>query len=107
MSCADDDDVDCAEALDQIYEYLYGELDPSQVAAMKAHIERCSHCLEEYGVEQEIHALVARSCSCRPAPEELRRRIVETITHLRVTASFGPNTASATISVRSKQQPWQ
>jgi len=106
MSCAEDD-VDCAKALAEIYEYIDGEMDTERLEAVQSHIDGCSHCLGEYGVEQEIKTLVARSCACSGAPEELRQRILAKITQVRLTASFGPNSASASISIHTSSIPPQ
>lgn len=98
MSC-NDDNIDCTEVLDRMYEYLDGELTAEEFAPTRQHIERCGLCLEEFDVEQAIRQRVRRSCACE-APADLRARIVSTITHLRVTATWGNQTASASITIR-------
>ncbi len=75
MSCGDSHDVDCSEALDQVYEYLHHELSPQRLELIHQHLEECSHCLAEYDLEQIVRDLVHRSC-CTPAPESLRTAVI-------------------------------
>lgn len=92
MSCSDDT-VDCAEALDRVYEYLDGELDPSRLELVRLHLDECSHCLQQFGLEQEVRMLVARGCTCAQAPQQLRDRILARITTIRVSAVYGGGVA--------------
>ena len=39
------------------------------------HLEDCSSCLREFGIEQEFKALVRRRCGGDPTPAGLRERI--------------------------------
>lgn len=84
MSCGDPHDVDCTEVLDQVYEYLHHELDESKLAKIQQHLDECSPCLQQYGLEQAVRDLVLRACSCQSAPESLRLTIMSRITQVRV-----------------------
>ena len=42
---------------------------------IRHHLDECSPCLREYGIEQEVKALVARCCGSDKAPMELRERL--------------------------------
>ena len=42
---------------------------------IKQHLDECSPCLREYGIEQEVKALVARCCGQEKAPPELMARL--------------------------------
>ncbi|MCB0917335.1 MAG: mycothiol system anti-sigma-R factor [Actinobacteria bacterium] len=86
MECADDG-MDCREVLDQVYEYLDGELDADAVAAVKSHLDACSHCLREFGLEDAIRHLVAKSCGCQTAPTGLRNQILTRITEVRMSGA--------------------
>lgn len=85
MACIDDG-VDCDEVLSEVYEYLHDELDHERMEQVRSHLERCGHCLQQYGLEREVQALIARSCGCSTAPDSLRQRIVQRITEIRVTS---------------------
>lgn len=75
MSCGDHHDVPCSEVLDRVYEYIDGELDTQRVHLIKEHLDECSPCLKEFGLEESVKAIVKRSCS-DPAPAELRAKVL-------------------------------
>lgn len=91
MSC-DDNDVDCADVLDQVYEFLSHELDDRSIAyhEIKAHLDGCQPCLSKYDLERVIREMLARSCGCEHAPEELRLKIRARIREVRVQISQTP-----------------
>jgi mycothiol system anti-sigma-R factor len=93
MSCIGDG-ADCAEVLDQVYDFLHHELDDAHSARIQQHLDECGFCLRQYGLEQEVQHLIARSCGCSTAPEALRARIIERITHIRVTGTGITGTAA-------------
>ena len=82
MSC-DADDADCAQALARVYEYLDGELSPSDLERIREHIDDCGPCLQQYDLDIALKALVRRSCQ-ESAPADLRERIMVKITEIRI-----------------------
>ena len=79
---------DCSRARLQLYEYLDGEMDPHDCVKIRAHLEQCGPCLEEYDIDQIIKALVRRSCDCEAAPMELRSQIMSRITTFTMTVEY-------------------
>lgn len=75
MSRGDPHEADCREVLEEVYLYLDLECSQSRREVIRAHLDECSPCLREYGIEQEVKALVGRCCGAETAPEELRRRL--------------------------------
>lgn len=69
------DKVRCEEALADIYLLLDRECSPERDAALRAHIEDCPPCLEEYGIDEHIKQLLARKCGGDHAPAELKTRL--------------------------------
>ncbi|WP_410572536.1 mycothiol system anti-sigma-R factor [Amycolatopsis sp. cmx-4-61] len=69
------DKVRCEEALADIYLLLDRECSPERDAALRAHIEDCPPCLEEYGIDEHIKRLLARKCGGDHAPAELKSRL--------------------------------
>ena len=65
---------ECADFLDQIVYLLDNELDESECAAVRVHLEGCHPCLEKYDLQRTVKAIVARSCA-ESAPAELRERV--------------------------------
>lgn len=78
MSCGDPHDVDCRDVLEAVYLYLDGETDQDALAAIRLHLDECSPCLREFGIEREVKLLIARSCA-ETAPDSLRDAVVERI----------------------------
>jgi len=76
------DRVDCAQAIDQLFEFLDAEIDDERGDLIRTHLASCEQCLAEYDVVDHIKALVKRSCGER-APEELHVRIRSQLTVLR------------------------
>jgi mycothiol system anti-sigma-R factor len=68
------DRAECREALDVLYHYLDGELDEQRRVVIRAHLERCSPCLEVFDFEAELKIVVAQRCR-ESVPESLRRRV--------------------------------
>ncbi|GAB3346486.1 mycothiol system anti-sigma-R factor [Micromonospora halotolerans] len=75
MSCGKPHETDCREVLAEVYLYLDLECGEERRVLIREHLEECGPCLHEYGIEQEVKALVARCCGNETAPEQLRERL--------------------------------
>jgi mycothiol system anti-sigma-R factor len=84
MSCGRPHEVDCLEILKKVYVYLDGEIDPHGCAEIRQHLDECGPCLQKYGLEQAVKALVARSCGNDPVPSDLRMKVMMRIQQVRV-----------------------
>ena len=72
------DDVEitsCDDVLSHVFEFLDHETDDARRAVIAEHLEDCSPCLRQFGIEQEFKALVRRRCGGDPTPVGLRDRI--------------------------------
>ncbi len=69
------EEVNCREVITEVYLYLDLECSEDRRAVIKRHLEECSPCLREYGIEQEVKALVGRCCGQEKAPAELVARL--------------------------------
>ncbi len=76
MSCGSPHAVECSEVLDRVYEYLDGELDPDRVHVIKEHLDECTPCLREFGLEEAVKSLVKRSCGRDDVPGDLRSKVL-------------------------------
>ncbi|GAA1006748.1 anti-sigma factor RsrA [Acrocarpospora pleiomorpha] len=83
MSCGDHHDTDCGDVLDRVYSYLDGELDEAGCADIRQHLDECSPCLREYGLDKAVKQLVAKHCGCDPVPDDLRAKIRSKIDEVR------------------------
>jgi mycothiol system anti-sigma-R factor len=87
MSCGEPHDVDCVEVIEQVYLYLDGEIDETHRVEVREHLDDCGPCLRQYGIEQEVKALVARSCGGDSAPDELKIRLRAKLAEVRIDIS--------------------
>jgi len=83
MSCGEPHETSCSEVLEAVYLYLDGEQDSVHRDGVRIHLDECSPCLRQYGLEQAVKALVARSCA-EAAPSELRERVLLRLQQVRV-----------------------
>jgi mycothiol system anti-sigma-R factor len=58
--------------------------EPASYAIVEEHLDECAPCLRKYDLERVVKELVARSCACEQAPEELRQRVLTRIQEIRV-----------------------
>ena len=84
MSCGEHHDRPCDEVLEQVWFYLDGEIDAADCATIRHHLDECSPCLRKFGIEQEVKALVARSCGSDHAPDDLKDRVRAKLIEVRI-----------------------
>jgi mycothiol system anti-sigma-R factor len=82
VSCGEPHETDCRDVLAEVYLYLDLECSDDRRDLIRTHLDECSPCLREFGIEQEVKALVARSCGDERAPVELRERLRLRLTEL-------------------------
>jgi mycothiol system anti-sigma-R factor len=86
VSCGNPHETDCREVLDEVYLYLDLECADERRDLIRTHLDECSPCLREYGIEQEVKALVARCCGNETAPADMLARLRSRIAELRTDA---------------------
>ncbi|MDG6104836.1 mycothiol system anti-sigma-R factor [Dactylosporangium aurantiacum] len=86
MSCGDPHETDCSDVLAEVYLYLDLECADDRRSLIRDHLDECSPCLREFGIEQEVKALVARCCGSELAPAELKDRLRLKLSELVVNA---------------------
>ena len=74
--------IDCDDVLKDLYLYLDDESDVELRNRIRQHLDACSPCLRQYGLEQDVRSLVARCCGGDHAPETLHERIRLRITEV-------------------------
>jgi mycothiol system anti-sigma-R factor len=50
--------------------------------SIRQHLDECSPCLREFGLEEAVKRLVAKHCGCDSAPSELRSKVLVRIRRL-------------------------
>jgi mycothiol system anti-sigma-R factor len=89
----------CADVMADVWRFLDDELDPDRRAAVRRHLDECSPCLEESGIDTKLKALLARKCGGDRAPEQLRARIAAAVIAWQADDATGVSIASAEFSV--------
>jgi mycothiol system anti-sigma-R factor len=79
MSCGDPHETDCSQVLAELWLLLDNECDRERRELLQRHLEECGPCLEEYGLEEHLKALLARKCRGEHAPDTLKQRLRESI----------------------------
>ncbi len=69
----------CDDVLADVWTFLDDELDPAARAAVQRHLDECSPCLEEAGLDAKLKHLLHEKCGGDRAPERLRLRLVARI----------------------------
>ena len=70
---------DCAAAMRQLWDYLDQELSEERMAAMRDHLDRCQGCWPHYDFDKAFLAAIARAQQGRTCPDEVRRRVLDTL----------------------------
>jgi mycothiol system anti-sigma-R factor len=68
--------MDCADCLERLYSYLDRELAPAELTEVRAHLDDCGGCEDNFVLEERFLARVRDCCQEDVAPTELRTRIV-------------------------------
>jgi mycothiol system anti-sigma-R factor len=71
-------DVDCGEAVRQLYVYLDGELTEERRVEISVHLDECGPCADAAGFEAELRAVISSRCKDR-VPESLIARVAAAI----------------------------
>jgi anti-sigma factor (TIGR02949 family) len=70
---------DFAKCLDA---YVDGELDPSEMLSLQAHVEHCEGCSERVLIERALRGELRAQVHSARVPEELRMRVTQAIAEL-------------------------
>lgn len=73
-------DHDCRNVLARVHEFLDHELSEDDADHIRAHLQACEPCMDEFDIQQAMKSLVKRSCTADPAPQELRAKIHDLLT---------------------------
>jgi mycothiol system anti-sigma-R factor len=77
MSCGNHHDTDCSEVLAEVWLFLDNECDESRRALLTQHLDECSPCLAQYGLDEKVKYLLANKCGGEHAPDSLKARLRE------------------------------
>ena len=69
----------CHEVLAEVWAFLDNECDEKRRRLLEQHLDECSPCLEQYGIEEHLKVLLARKCGGEHAPEAFKQRLRDQI----------------------------
>ena len=75
MSCGEHHETDCSEVLAEVWLFLDHECDAKRRELLEKHLDECSPCLEQFGIEEHLKVLLARKCGGEHAPDSLKTRL--------------------------------
>jgi mycothiol system anti-sigma-R factor len=83
VSCGNPHETPCSEVIERMFSYIDGELGEREVHQIKVHLTECAPCMSEHDVDAMVKKLVQRSGGGEVAPDDLRERIMVSITQVR------------------------
>lgn len=79
--------VDCGAAMQQLWDYVDGELTPERMAAVRRHLTECGHCVPHAEFAERFLAALHDTRDVRCCPQELRARVVARLKEAGLTLS--------------------
>jgi mycothiol system anti-sigma-R factor len=79
VSCGKPHETDCSEVLAEVWLFLDHECDKGRRELLEHHLDECSPCLEQFGIDEHLKVLLARKCGGEHAPEALKQRLRDKI----------------------------
>ena len=67
--------IDCEDVLDEVWEFLDGEIEESRYVEIQSHVEECAGCGPRYEFQRALLTIIQIRCTQGPLPESVRRRL--------------------------------
>lgn len=65
--------------LEEVWLFLDHECDQTRRATLEKHLDECSPCLEQFGIEEHLKVLLRSKCGGEHAPETFKQRLRDKI----------------------------
>jgi mycothiol system anti-sigma-R factor len=69
----------CGEALERVFEWLDGELDPASARRIGEHLELCARCYPQVRFERSFRDALDRACRCEQLPAEVEAGVMDAL----------------------------
>jgi anti-sigma factor (TIGR02949 family) len=79
--------LDCRSAMQQLWDYVDGELTPERLVAVQRHLDHCSHCHPHVDFAERFLAALHGTREDRPCPQEVRSRVMQSLKDAGLTLS--------------------
>jgi mycothiol system anti-sigma-R factor len=84
MSCGNHHQTPCNEVLEAVYFYLDNEECLIERTLIQHHLDECTPCHSEFGLEEMLKIMISRACGSEPAPSAIYQRIVAQIADIQI-----------------------
>ena len=98
MSCGEPHETDCSDVLNEVWLFLDNECDQGRKELLRQHLDECSPCLQEYGLDEHLKALLAKKCGGEHASLEFKERLRASIRRT-VVEQGGVTTETTTVQI--------
>ena len=68
--------MDCQQVVQQLWDYLDGELTDEKMTEVRAHLKACKGCFPHFDFEEAFLEAVRKSRAEVSCPEEVRRKVM-------------------------------
>jgi mycothiol system anti-sigma-R factor len=68
--------MDCNDCVERLYAFLDTELSDTDIKAVRAHLEGCDDCDDNFVFEARFLDQLKECCTSDVAPAELRQRVI-------------------------------
>jgi len=68
--------VDCDDCIERLYAFLDTELTEAEIAQIRAHLDGCDDCDENFVFEAHFLDHLRDCCTSDVAPADLRQRVI-------------------------------
>jgi mycothiol system anti-sigma-R factor len=75
MSCGKPHETDCSQVIAEVWLLLDRECSAERRRKLEQHLDECGPCLEQFGIEEHLKALLARKCGGEHAPDALKEKL--------------------------------
>lgn len=79
--------LDCRSAMQQLWDYVDGELTPERLSAVERHLTECAHCHPHAEFAERFLAAIHASRDQRCCPQATRQRVMEKLREAGMTLS--------------------
>ncbi|MEP7382048.1 MAG: zf-HC2 domain-containing protein [Gemmatimonadota bacterium] len=71
--------LDCRSAMQQLWDYVDGELTPERMQLVRRHLTECAHCHPHEEFAQRFIAVLKATREERRCPNEVRAKVMATL----------------------------
>lgn len=82
--------IDCKQALLKLFDYIDGELNPTDYAEVEEHLKNCKHCFGKAEFQRMTKRIIREKAGNESVPVELKNSILNRINQLNNTSNPEP-----------------